>query len=201
MDDQHSPGSDPSPSLNAKGAARRRFTASGAALSGVILTMASRNGMASTVVRGATPSGFISATPNSHAPTDVMLGRSPGYWKQDQVRWQSAATDPMAKFGQVFGGSKSGPLYNCTLFNVVSNDEPSKTADKGNVAMHLVATLLNVRAHLITCLTEAKVFEIWNGYLLGGYVPVLGAKPWGACEIVRYLQSTMDADPVQSCGA
>ena len=201
MDDQKHLGPDPSPGLSTRGAARRRFTKTGGALSGVILTMASRNGMASTVVRGATPSGFISATPNSRAPTNVMLGRSPGYWKQDQARWQSAGTDPMAKFGQVFGGSKSSPLYNCTLFNVVSNEEPSKTADKGNVAMHIVATLLNVRAQLITCLTEAKVSEIWSGHLLGGYVPVLGAQPWDDCEIVRYLQSTMDVDSVQSCGA
>jgi hypothetical protein len=202
VDDQTNPGSDPSPSLNAKGAARRRFTKSGTALSGVILTMASRNGMASTVVRGATPSGFISTTPtNSHAPTTAALGRSPGYWKNHPGAWPSTRTSQTAKFGQVFGCPTTNPLYGCTLINVVSHLEPAKSADKGNVAMHIVATLLNVRAHLITCLTEPKVFEIWNGYLLGGYVPVLGAKPWGACEIVRYLQSTMDVDSVQSCGA
>jgi hypothetical protein len=201
VDDQKYPGSDPSPSLNAKGAARRRFTKSGTALSGVILTMASRNGMASTVVRGATPSGFISATPNSHAPNTASLGRSPGYWKNHPEAWPSTRTSPTAKFGEVFGCPETNPLYSCTLLNVVSNEDPSKSADKGNVAMHIVATLLNVRAQLITCLNEEKVREIWNGYLLGGYVPVLGAKPWGACEIVRYLQSTMDVDPVQSCGA
>jgi hypothetical protein len=188
--------------LSAKGEARRRFTKSSGALSGVILTMASRQGIAGTVVRGATPSGFISTTAKSHAPTTANLGRSPGYWKTHPEAWPSANTKPRAKFGEVFGRATSTELYNCTLFNVVSNEEPSKSADKGNVAMHIVASLLNVRAHLITCLTESKVFEIWNGYLLGGYVPTIGAKPWGACEIVRYLQSTMDVadSSINTCG-
>ena len=201
MDDQERFGSESLPGLSAKGEARRRFTKSGSALTGVILTMASRNGMATTVVRGATPSGFMSATVNSHSPSTSPLGRSPGYWKNHPEAWPSAHTDPTLKFGRVFTCPRSSPLYNCDLMNVVGNDEPSKSADRENVAMHIVASLLNVRAHLITCLDEYKVFDIWNGYLKGGYVPVAGATPWNGCQIVRYLQSTMDVDYIGTCGA
>jgi hypothetical protein len=190
VDDQEHLGSESSPRLNTKGEARRRFTKSGTALSGVILTMASRNGMATTV--GAmTPSGFISATANSHSPGTSKLGRSPGYWKTHPQAWPTAHTDPQLKFGRVFTCSTSSPLYNCTLLNVVSNLEPSKSADRQNVAMHVVASLLNVRAHLITCLDEYKVFEIWSGYLSGGFVPTAGATPWSGSDIVRYLKTTM----------
>lgn len=190
MDDQEHLGSEPSPRLSAKGEARRRFTKSGSALSGVILTMASRNGMATTV--GAlSPSGFASVTVASHSPGTSPLGRSPGYWKTHPEAWPSARTDKTTKFGRVFTCSTTSPLYNCSLMTVVSNLEPAKSADKQNVAMHIVASLLNVRAHLITCLDEYKVFEIWNGYLHGGFVPTAGAKPWSGAEIVTYLKSTM----------
>lgn len=197
MDDQEHLGSDSSPQLSAKGEARRRFTKSGGALSGVILTMASRNSMATTVVNGAlTPSGFMSAeaattTKLSHAPTTSTYGRSPGFWKTHPEAWPATHTDPKQKFGRVFTCSTASTLYGCTLFNVVANLEPSKSADRGNVAMHIVASLLNVRARLITCMDEYKVFEIWNGHLSGGFVPVAGARPWTDAEIVRYLKSTM----------
>jgi hypothetical protein len=152
--------------------------------------MASRNGMATTV--GAlTPSGFASTTVNSHSPGTSALGRSPGYWKTHPEAWPSAHTDTNTKFGRVFTCSTTSPLYNCTLMTVVGNVEPAKSADRQNVAMHIVASLLNVRAHLITCLDEYKVFDIWNGYLHGGFVPTAGAKPWSGSEIVTYLKSTM----------
>ncbi len=190
MDDQEHLGSDSSPSLSAKGEARRRFAKSGGALSGVILTMASRNSMATTI--GAlSPSGFDSVTVASHSPGTSKLGRSPGYWKTHPTAWPSAHTDPNLKFGRVFTCSTSSALFNCTLMNVVGNLEPSKSADRQNVAMHIVASLLNVRAHLITCMDEYKVFEIWNGYLNGGFVPTAGATPWDGAKIVRYLKSTM----------
>jgi hypothetical protein len=143
-----------------------------------------------------TPSGFMSATAAtttklSHAPRTSKLGRSPGYWKNNLKAWPTAHTDPTLKFGRVFTCSTSSPLYNCTLLNVVANLEPSKSADRQNVAMHIVASLLNVRARLITCMDEYKVFEIWNGYLNGGFVPTAGARPWSGSEIVTYLKSTM----------
>jgi len=197
VDDQEHLGSESSPQLSAKGEARRRFTKSGSALSGVILTMASRQSMATTVVTGAmTPSGFMSATAAattklSHAPRTSPLGRSPGYWKTHPEMWPSARTDPNQKFGRVFTCSTGSTLYGCSLMNVVSNLEPSKSADRGNVAMHVVASLLNVRARLITCMDEYKVFEIWNGHLNGGFVPTAGARPWTDSQIVTYLKSTM----------
>lgn len=193
MDDQEHPGSDPSTQLTGKGAARRRFAKSGSALSGVVLTMTSRHGIAG-VVRGGCPSGFSSTT-NSRAPTTDSSGRSPGYWKNkgcDTIHkvFVGAGTSTDAKFGSVFGKARNTTMYNASLLTVLSGTYSQKGVDPDNVAMHIVAALLNARAHLTPNLLEPKVREIWNGYLLGGFVPTTGARPWNGCQIVLYLKST-----------
>lgn len=181
--------------LGAKGAARRRFAKTGAGVSGVILTLASQPGMASQVC--ATPSGFLSGIGhNSHAPTATCAGRSPGYWKNNHDAWQlQAHTDGSVPCGSVFRceGYTSG-LKDYALFDVV---DPTKitdhsTVDPDNVGMHLVATLLNVRAGIITVLDETRVLSIWTEYdSTHHYTPSAGATPWNGAQIVTYLTSTM----------
>jgi hypothetical protein len=175
--------------LDARGAARRRFTGAGAKLSGVILTLASQPGMAATGQVVTTPSGFTSAHWNSHSPGSTFIGRSPGYWRNHPDAWGKYLNKD-AQFGSVFWCNNG--LQTCTMMTVVAHLDPARSIDRYNVASHIVATLLNVRSGLIKVLTEEKVLAIWNEYSTKGYfTPQAGAKPWYGPDIVVYLKSTM----------
>lgn len=190
-DEQQGQGTPPA-ALSARGAARRRFARTGAGVSGVILTLASQPGMASQVC--ATPSGFLSGTYASHAPHVTCLGLSPGYWKNHHDQWQpQASTDGTAKFGYVFPCSLStAALKGYSLFDIVDPTIVANGADKDNVAMHVVATLLNIRSQRISVLNEERLREIWSEYAdTGYYTPSAGATKWNGAQIVQYLTSTM----------
>jgi hypothetical protein len=175
--------------LSTHGAARRRFTGAGVTVSGVILTLASQPGMAATGQVCTTPSGFTSAHWSSHSPGSAYLGRSPGYWKNHPSAW-GRYLSTSAQFGSVF--TCSNGLKTCSMMTVVAHVDPAKSIDKNNVAMHIVATLLNVRSGLIKVLTEERVLSIWNEYNTKGYfTPQAGANPWYGPDIVVYLTSTM----------
>jgi hypothetical protein len=178
----------PAAPLSARGAARRRFAKVGVG-SGVIATLASHPAMAGSV-RCTTPSGFTSAHWDSHSPGSTFLGRSPGYWKNHQDAWKPYLK-LTALFGSIFEASPA--LGNCTMYDVCAHINDAKDLDKGNVASHIVATLLNVRAGLVKVLTEQRVIEMWNEYSnTGSFTPSAGANPWYASDITTYLKSTMD---------
>jgi hypothetical protein len=187
--------------MGARGAARRRFGKAGLGASGVILTLASQPGMASTVCR--TASGFVSATANpnhvnSHAPQMTCGGVSPGFWKNKEDHspgtWMALAkTDPQALFSKVFGTSRTtSGLNGDKLIEVVDATKVTEAVDNNRVAMHIVAALLNARAgYTSSVLNEAQVREIWAQYALNGYYTYkTGAKPWYGDMIVQYLKST-----------
>jgi hypothetical protein len=177
--------------LSAKGAARRRFARAGAGASGVILTLASQPGMASVVC--ASPSGSLSNNYASHHDQNEKCdGVSPGYWKTHHEEWPG---------GAAFGNSLFKYTFHCTYhtaalrpykcFDVVDPEIVLNGADPDNVAMHMMCTLLNVRSHRITFLTELQVFNIWNSYAsTGTYAPSAGVI-WNGAQIVAYLKSTM----------
>jgi hypothetical protein len=178
--------------LSARGAARRRFTGAGIGVSGVLLTLASQPGMAATGQVCTTPSGFTSAHWNSHNPGSTFIGRSPGYWKNHPEAW-GRMLNKDAAFGSVFTCSYNNPLKTCSMMTVCAHLDPAKDADKNNVAMHIVATLLNVRSGKVKVLTEERVLSIWSEFSSKGYfTPQAGAHPWFGEDITRYLKSTMD---------
>lgn len=176
--------------LGAHGAARRRFARAGVGASGVILTLASQPGMAANSVC-TTPSGFLSKPMTSHTPSGNCGGRSPGYWKNHHDEWKSrASTEGTKPFKTEFPGKAA--LNSYSLFDIVDPTKVTNGADPDNVAMHIVAALLNARAGWTSLvLNEKKVHEIWAQYAVNSYyTPTPGAQPWYGAKIVQYLTST-----------
>lgn len=177
--------------LSAKGASRRRFARAGAGASGVILTLTSQPGMASLVC--ASPSGSLSGTYASHHnKSEKCCGVSPGYWKTHHSEWPGGDTFGNSLFKLTFPcSSTTALLKTSTCFDVVDPQAVPKGADPDNVAMHIMATLLNVRSGKITFLTELQVKAIWQSYATTGtYTPSAGVT-WNGAQIVAYLTSTM----------
>ena len=177
--------------LSAKGASRRRFARAGAGASGVILTLTSQPGMASLVC--ASPSGSLSGNYASHHNmTERCNGVSPGYWKTHHEEWPGGATFGNSLFKYTFPcTSRTAALRIYKCFDIVDPGVVANGADPNNVAMHIMATLLNVRSGRITFLTELQVKAIWNSYAASGtYKPSAGIV-WNGAQIVIYLTSTM----------
>jgi hypothetical protein len=200
---------------------RRGFAKSGLALSGVILTLASRPVMACTCK---SPSGFISGNVSTHGTPQTCSGRSPGYW-QGKKTWPSPYTkgictdeehpssnDPLDwKEGTPFMGTFNcngyGAKYKSACLRThkkkkCTNIEPLSlmqvlllggTIDRSQLGAHIVAALLNAAMGWTKdILTEAQVINIFNEWDQKGYFePTAGVK-WYAEDIVNYIASTFD---------
>lgn len=192
------------PLLDAKGAARRRFTRLGAGATGVILTLHSQPGMAAEGLKCVAPSGFMSmktaaATTTSLSPQgNCSSNRSHGYWKNHADDWaRLAGVDHAAKFGNVFlaTGNYEG-LAEVSLMDVLTRPTKEiKEIDQSNVAMQTVTAFLNARVASLdgtpTVLPEELVQEIWGQYVRHGYYsPSTGAFIWHGAMIAEYLEST-----------
>ena len=181
----------PPAGLSPQGAARRRFGRAGLGASGVIMTLASQPGMATTVCRP--PSGFLSGTwASNHPKATWCYGAKPVDWAANKGRWYAyARTDCNKQFYRAFActaNTQSLRLY--TMYQIVAGE--CGTKDRDEVAKYIVAALLNARAGTTPVLTEEKIFQIWNEYTSSlKYTPNAGAKPWNGKEIVAYLKSTM----------
>lgn len=161
---------------------RRRFAASGLAVSGAMLTLASRSVMSQTANRS--PSGFVSGNQSSHGPQPVSYGRSPGYWKNHPSSWPISTT---TKFSSIFSCPKSSPYAECTMMQLLTH----QSFDTNNLGMHLVAAWLNARKGWTPFLTEERVCGMFTEWQKVGYfTPTAGVK-WYAPDIVNYLAATM----------
>lgn len=169
-----------SPQLTPKGASRRRLA--GVGLSGVVMTVASNNAMAALVCKS--PSGALSGNLNSQSPNLTCNALSPGYWKNHPGSWPAdVRVDDL--FSQHF--TCQGPLANVTCHHILNKHG----ADKNAVAMHIMATYLNVATGYITFLTRQEVKSMWYEYhTTGSFVPATGATPWNGEELTAYLSST-----------
>lgn len=184
--DQAASSAGASPALSDKGAARRRFAKSGAAVTGVLLTVTSRPGMACDICT--TPSGYASANLKStHATKPVVCaGRSPGYWKNASA-WPKGCKTTNT-YGTVFSCNSVNTSYrNCKMGTILS----PQSFDRYNVGMHLTAAYLNVQAGITSYLTIGMLQAIWNEYQSKGYYTPTYGKKWYGADIVAYLQGTM----------
>lgn len=177
--------------MSAKGAARRRFAKAGAGASGaVILTLASQPAMATLVCTS--PSGAYSGNLSKHNDSVACEGMSSGFWKTHHEAWRSAGTNGDTLFRKNLGTtSRCSALDKYSCFDIVDPDMVTNGDDPDNVAMHMMATLLNVRSKRIGFLTENQVLGIWNSYAATGtYTPTVGVT-WNGYQLVAYLKSTM----------
>jgi hypothetical protein len=168
------------PPLSPQGASRRRLA--GLGVSGVVMTVASNHAMAALVCKS--PSGALSGNLNSQTPDVVCNGVSPGYWKTHPNSWPSQVktTD---LFSQHF--ACTGPLSGVKCMQMLSK----QAEDKNNVAMHIMATYLNVLSGRISFLTPQAVLDIWAQYnTYGTYTPHGATTPWSGSQLVDYLAST-----------
>ena len=167
------------PPLAPRGAARRRLA--GLGVSGVLMTVASNHAMAALVCKS--PSGALSGDLNSQRPSVACNGATPDYWKAHPEMWPAeVGTDDM--FSKYFDCHGKLSSYSC--MKVLDKD----ASDKNAVAMHIMATYLNVVSGRITFLTRQAVVEIWNKYDTDGYSPTGAAIPWTGDQLVTYLAST-----------
>ena len=176
--------------ISAKGAARRRFAkACMGASGGVLLTLASQPAMATLVC--ASPSGAVSGNLSRHT-TNACVGVSPSFWKDNHSAWGGALTNGDAKFMKTFPtSSRNSSLNGYKCFDIVDPDQVKSGDDKDNVAMYIMATMLNVRSGRIGFLTEAQVMGIWNAYAATGEYKPTSTVTWNGSQIVAYLSSTM----------
>jgi hypothetical protein len=172
--------------ITLSGESRRRFTKSGLAVSGVILTLVSRPGMATDICASA--SGSLSGGLQSHhGPAPVCVGVSPGFWK-NRSNWPKNIKKTTL-FGSVYAcNGKNHEYKTCTLLTMLSH----QSFDQANLGMHLVAAYLNAQAGYTSFLTVASLqtmFSEWQN--TGYYSPTAGVK-WHASDIVTYLSGTMN---------
>jgi hypothetical protein len=184
---------------------RRHFTKSGLAVSGVLLTLASRPVLGA--VQCQSPSGFISGNVSATGTPQECSGLSPGYWKNHPEAWPSPykAGTCSAGCGQAsnwtnvdatmfvaaFNCSNHGLIYApYTMFEVISSGGGS--VDPQELGAHIIAALLNARKLLTPVLTEPQVINMFNEWNLNGYFePTAGVK-WYGEDIVEYIISTFD---------
>lgn len=177
--------------MSAKGASRRRFTKAASVGGGVILTLASQPAMA-TAKTCTSPSGACSSNLSKHDHTVACVGCKPDYWCGNHSAWNGAGTNGDAKFKLTFPTTwRCRNLDTYTCFQIVDPTKISNGGNAGDVATHIMATLLNVRSKRIGFLTESQVLGIWNSYAATGVYKPTSTVTWDASQIVTYLQSTM----------
>ena len=198
---------------------RRRFSKSGLAVSGVMLTLASRP-----VLGGwgtcQTPSGFVSGNVSNHGTPTTCGGRTPGYWGNHPSEWPSpytpgkcSSSESSSKKRSSSSSSSGGSCSSAeawsegTLFRSVFNCSGNGhiyynytmmqviwlggSGDPQQLGAHIVSALLNAKKGWTPVLTEVQVIAMFNEWNLNGYFePTAGVK-WYAEDIVTYLKTTM----------
>lgn len=189
---------------------RRRFTKSGLAVSGVLLTLASRSALGGGGICKS-PSGFLSGNASQHGTPSICDGRTPGYWgtnTDSKHKWPSPyetgkCTDHTHSldYQNWSGGTRFNDPYlgfycggfgaNLASYSMMQVILLGGNGDSSQLGAHIVSALLNARMGWTPVLTEAQVRAIFNEYDLKGYFePTAGVK-WYPADIVDYLKSTM----------
>ena len=160
---------------------RRRFTKSSLAISGVLLTLASRPVLGTVVAQS--PSGFVSGNQSSHGTPPISLGRSPGYWKNHTGGWPMPTS---TKFSHVFSCSMSSVYNKYTLLQLLTPQHD----DVNKLGMHLVAALLNARKGWTPFLTEETIKAMFTEWQVKGSFSPTATVSWNSAQIVTYLTAT-----------
>jgi hypothetical protein len=180
--------------LSQRGATRRRLAKAGIGAVGVLSTLESRAGMSPMMCKS--PSGALSGGLSSHyGPAPVCNGLSPGYWKNHPESWPIPTTTWFAEVFYVAGNrrsctaSKTNTNLLCsTMMNVLD----PQGFDQYNLAMHAVATYLNIRTGKINFLSVETLLNMWYEVRTKGYYSPTAGVQWNAEQVKNYLQATHD---------
>jgi len=135
---------------------RRRFTKSGLAVSGVLLTLASRPSLGGGGGGGGgfackSPSGFISGNLSQHGTPQTCSGRTPGYWGThggggpQPNAWPSPYLPGTCASGTSCnnssywsGGTKFSSVFSCTHNGLIYKDIPGTNPKKQYSMMQVI---------------------------------------------------------------
>jgi len=183
---------------------RRRFTKSGLAVSGVILTLASRPVLANFGVCKS-PSGFLSGNVSAHGNPLLCYGHPPEWWGSNPGAWSGAYqpgtynnSGETSKSANEAGKWIGGTPFQTAFPGAISFEGYSMmqslwlNAGEANqlVGAHCVAALLNAAASLTPALTETQIIDMFLEFEISGtYEPTAGFV-WGEDEVITYIEST-----------
>lgn len=174
--------------ISTRGLARRNFTKAGIGASGVLLTLVSQPGMASSICRS--PSGSLSGGLESRVPVTNCLGKIPGYYASNSGANFPAGVLIDVKFGDVFActGTNSATFgdKSTTLLSILTE----QSFDSAHLGMFMSATYLNIMAGRIGFLTVNQLQAIWSDWQSKGYYEPTAGTNWYASDIVTYLSGT-----------
>lgn len=165
---------------------RRRLLKGAAAVTPVILTVASRPALGAIC----TPSGFISGNLSHTHEEDYCYGRSPGYWKNRNPEPETRWTDVFCCLWRDNAGITwdTNYTFDQILKKLDGND------DHYEFAFHAVACYLNAKYKPdgIYAMTEQNVQDLINDVLTTGYYhnPVTGTMVWDAQGVVDFIAQT-----------
>lgn len=182
---------------------RRSLTKSGLAMSGMLLTIASRPSLGDVVCK--TPSGFLSGNLSSHGTPQTCAGLSPGYWANHPESWPSPyqvgtpdvkqtkkkpdnSATPGTMFNDVILGFQGGNYPNMSMMDVIQS---GGQGDPYQLGAHCVSALLNARSGRTPIMTEVQVRNMFNEFSSKGYFEPTAGVHWSPAEVVTYLQHTM----------
>lgn len=160
--------------------ARRRFTQSGLAVSGVLMTLAAQPVLGQQVCT--TPSVAASANLSPHGPPVICNGQSPLVWSQSDWAQLGITTSRTTLFDGLNGEFKGARYTGMTLFGVVSSSPPT-------LGSYMVAALLNARSGRTPFLTEGTIKNMYAELLTGPFHPTAGVS-WNEGQVIIYLKST-----------
>ena len=189
--------------------ARRRFTKSGLAASGVILTLASRPVLANNLCKS--PSGFLSGNVSSHID-QVCFGNYPDYYANYPDAWKGTQYIPGEYKNKETKSTDTGSTSSTANLNSskeidkwvggtqYSQAFPGSNRFSGRSMMQvlwmqdpmgqqLVAALLNAALGLTPPLTETMVIDICVEYETRGFFEPTAGVHWYEQDILIYLNS------------
>jgi len=184
----------PAAPLSAKGVSRRRFTRAGASAAGVLMTLHSAPGMATSSNCGMSPSAALSAKTgtavSNRGGTGLSCsGQGPVWWAW-RLSWPTGC-DSNGDFKNFFSCQSRGASYAKVNPRLLVGGLVAGDAANGNIGRYVLAAYLNAAAGYTSFLTTTMVQQIWNEWSLQGYYEPVAGKKWYVGDIVDYLAGTM----------
>ncbi|MBQ5948159.1 hypothetical protein [Massilia sp. ST3] len=185
MATEHQPDQTTPPTLDARGAARRRLGKAGLGAAGVLWTLESKATMSYGAICVAPSAGLSGGLDSTYGPKPTCIGRSPGYWKQAHHSWPCSRR---IKFSEVFPcyGANKNTYGAATMLTMLGN----VSFDKYNLGQHLVANYLNVISKKSSFLSVKTLVEMWTELQSTGQYSPAPDVFWNAEETKRYLERT-----------